>query len=1244
MVFDLFSIKNPEKAIQKAREYVNDGRMDAAIKLLENNLTEGEDSLDVYLNLARLYFETEERTRAARVLREAKAIAPSSVDEIVALVSELYYQHPSIDLGDYYLQLQVELQNYDEITKILSQLTEHEIKLLITRYDKIKQNLDNKNVVSERDFENMLILSSLRFVVNECERAAEAIDAMIDVEIYGPKLLKWSRIITRERYNDWRASLLLVRVQMANQDFHGAINQAKRTAERFADSTDSLIAIISAAKPSQEFEDIYKKFLTDLYIKKGDLDSSIKLLVKLTDKETIKIDDAIKGLRELQRINPQNLRILYALGDTYVKAGRMSLAVEEYTKILEVDSTQYEQVMQKYRDAFEKEPHNPEIIEALVKAYLSQNEINAAVDIIETSYKLDPGFADEYILNLNKILEKDLNHSKALYLLGLCYAHKGDHDNASIVFETMLDNKEFDFVLRAAEKIQREHPNSVQYLNLKAKSMIMLGRGEDVLSELNAYLKDNPDKTAAFISTLDTVIRRQPELSKMIIPMYEYYKEEDPLIAELAIARAYGFADDYGKSVEIFEQLFSDEEHKDAIKRALIEVIKEKPRAVPLLLAAARMYMKEGEVEIATQFFKTAQMVDPKAFFKIVDEFYEVLKTFPKDREVRILLVDTFFNRKVWDKVIEECKRAIDVFGRDAQYFNLKLGEALVENGNLSDAVRPLMLSLDGPEDYSSEVIAYLDKILNIDKSNLPAHFARGRALSKARRVNEAVEEYLMTARTIPARAGYVREELARLASTAAANPSVMFAMGSIELMLERYDDAIKHLLQACELDAELVKRVIPHFEKLITTVSSPLLEFSLAKIYYLAGLKSSAVRYYIKAQGHDKAFREPAITEMKKICEENPDDIESRKGLAEIYFDYNNLDDALDLVSEVYKSNPHESDWAKQFVSQILEKNPTHYLSYYLLAYIFMDERDDKKAVEVYKKLIEMSPAEISKVMRVLEDSKDKSGDLLLYSAILHKDTGDIDNAIKLFDILFRQDTSFGDTIVPYINGILEKNANMGEAHLLVHRIFSHQKKYKEAIEAIRHARQVFSDDEAIILKEGQTYYEMGDAEQAISLYNKLLERTKDRRAVYRLIKKTRTQYLKDRIEAVKGDEDVNRLERARIYLLMDNPSMAERELRFTPKSESSIKEYTVLRARFYLKKNRPIDALEIMKNLPVDDRTASVYADIYETMGSYEAAALILRKAGVEGMEQRIASYEKLAQERRLAKGKYFVEGRSR
>lgn len=1242
-MFDIFGSKDPQKALLKAQEYVKDGRIDSAIKILEHNLTEDEESFDLYLLLARLYFEFEERGRAVETLRAVKSIVPLRIDETVALMSELYYQHASIDSGDFLLQLHIEQHRYDEISKTLRQLSDRELKLLITRYDKLKQSIASKNVISKRDFEHMLVLSSIRFFTHESEQAIEAMEPMIDVEVYAPIVLEWIRVVSRENYNDWRAALLLLRAQMAAHDFDSALNTAQRTADKFADSVDSLIAIISAAKPPKELEGTFAQFLTDLYIKKGDLDASIELLQNLLKKDTKKVDDVIKGLRELERINPKNPRIMYALGDTYIKANRISLAVAEYGKVLEFDATQHEQIVKKYQDAFQKAPNNPELIDGLVKAYLSKNDIGAAVDVIETAYNSDPGLLDEYIINLNTILDQNMENVKALNLLGVCYAHKGDHESAQLIFENLMDNQQYQYVFESTGAIVKERPDDLGYTDLCAKSMLMLGQEQKALSLLEYFLDQHPEQTALLIPVLDAIISKKPDLGPQIIPIFKQYKKEDLFLGELALARASAFTGDYDAAVVLFEKLFEDEEHKNNTKRALIEVLQQRPEVVQLLLAAARIFMKEGEVEIATKFFKTAQMVDPKAFFEIIDEFYDALKSFPKDREVRILLIDTFYNRKLWDRVIDESKRAIEVFGRDAQYFNLKLGQALVEKGNLSDAVRPLMLSLEGSQDCSGEVIKYLDKILYIDKSNVPAHFARGRALSKARRIDEAVEEYLLTVRILPARAEYVYEELQTLSSKSIANPLIVFAVGSVELVLKKHDEAIKHLLQACELDNELVKRVIPLYEKLMKAASSPLLNFSLAKVYHLADLKSSAVKYYIKAQVAEKSYLEPAISEMKKICAENPDDIESRKGLAEIYFNFNNLEDSLNLISEVYEADKNESTWAKKFVSNILHKNPQHIPSYYFLARIFLTEKAHKKAVEVYGKLIEIAPVEITNIIDTLVMYEEKSGELILYLGNLYKDTGDINKALELFDELFTLDASFGNAITYQIKEILKKNAHIGYAYLLAQRIFVHQKEYERAIEAIKRAREMIPESEEITLKEGQIYYEMGVADKAIKLYTELLESTKNRKAIYRLIRKTRRDYFKSRIKMIKGDTDEERLERANLYLFMNKLSKAKKELDFMPKSRFSAKHHTLLKARLQLKDSRPINALEVMRDLPVDEETAPVYADIYETMGSYESAALVLREAGVADMEQRITGYERLAQERRLAKGKYFIEGRS-
>ncbi len=1242
-MFDIFGSKDPQKALLKAQEYIKENKYDSAIKVLEHNLTDDEESLDLHLLLARLYYDAEERGRAVETLRNVKSAVPSRIDEIGAVMSELYYHHASIDGGDFLLEMHIEQHRYDEISKTLRQLSERELKLLISRYDKLKQNLEGKNVVSKKDFEHMLILSSIHFFTHESEAATEAIEALIDVEVYAPILLRWIQVISRENYNDWRASLLLLRAQMANQDFNGALNTAQRTADKFADSVNTLIALVSAAKPPKDLEPSYAQFLTDLYIKKGDLDASIELLQDRMKKDTKKIDDVIKGLRELERINPKNLKILYALGDTYIKANRITLAMTEYGKILETDATQYDHIIEKYKEAFKKEPNNPEVIDGLVNAYLSRGDIDAAVDTIDTAFKSDPGLLDANIINLNTILEQDMENSKALNFLGICYARKGDHESAQLIFENLLNKGDYNYVYESTESIVKEMPDNLGYVELRAKSMLMLGHEQKALSLLEYFIDQHPEQTASLIPTFDALVSKKPDLGPSIMPIFKQYKKEDSFLGDLALARAAAFTGDYDMAVSLFEKLFKDEVQRADTKRALIEVIQNRPKAVPLLLVAARIFMKEGEVEIATKFFKTAQSVDPKAFFEIVDEFYDALKNFPKDREVRVLLIDTFFNRRLWDRVIEESKNAIEVFGRDAQYFNLKLGQASVEKGNLSDAVRPLMISLDGPDNFSGEVIKYLDKILNIDKSNVPAHFARGRALSKAHRIDEAVEEYLLTVRILPARAEYVYEELKTLSSKSIANPLIVFAEGSVELILKKYDDAIKHLLQSCELDDSLVKRVLPLYEKLTKAASSPLLDFSMAKVYHLANLRSSAVKYYIKAQAAEKSYREPAISEMKKICAENPDDIESRKGLAEIYFNFNNLEDSSDLVREIYESDKKESAWAKKFVSNILQKDQHHIPSYYFLADVFLTEKFYKKVVEVFGRLIEIAPTEITNVIDKLVKCKDEHGELILYLGNLYTDTGEINKALELFDKLFTLDASFGDAIIYQIKEILKKNANIGEAYLLAQRIFVYQKEYERAIEAIKRAGELLPGTEDIILKEGQIYYEMGAADKAIKLYTELLEKTNNRKAIFRLIRKTRRDYFNSRIEMTKGDTDEERLERASLYMLMNRMSKAKKELDFVPKSGFSAKRHTLLRAKFNLKRSRPINALEIMRDLPVDEETAPVYADIYETMGSYEAAAIVLRQAGIADMEKRIAGYERLAQERRLAKGKYFIEGRS-
>ncbi|MEO0227132.1 MAG: tetratricopeptide repeat protein [candidate division WOR-3 bacterium] len=1242
-MFDIFAGKDPQKALQRAHELIKEGRSTQAIRVLQDNLTQGEESFDLYLELARLYFENEQRPEAVETLRNCYSFFPNRVDEIIGLLSDYFYRYTSIDAGDFLIQLYTREGQYDEVAKVLRAFNEREIKLLTNKYEKLKQGLGEKKVLSKRDLEIIIILGTINFLYREPQSAIEAVESVVEIDTFQKELIAWARTISRERFNDPYPALLLLRLLIASKNFTEALTQAQRIYEKFPDFLDPLIEMVSKAQPPRELESNFSEFLTELYVKKGDLDASLARLQLILKNEPSRIDEVIKTLRELQRINPKNLKVLYILGDTLLNSGRVSLAISEYEKILEMDSGEAEKLIQRYRRAFEKEPNNPLVIQSLVNLYLKQNKLDDAVALIERAYNFDPGLLDEYILNLNAILEKDPGNFGALKILGLCLAHKGDDENAGLIIENLMENGKNEIVGEMLDEIIKKKPKDNIYVNLKAKNLIALDRIGEAFSLIAPNLDDDLNKTIIFVPTLDAIVNKKPEYAPQILNFYKTKENEAPDIFGVALARAYAYVGDYEGSIKKFDECFSKLEHKDAVKRALIEVLKERPKAVPLLLSAARIFMKEGEIEIATQFFKTAQMVDPKAFFEIVDEFYDTLKNFPKDKEVRILLIDTFFNRKLYDRVIEEAKKGIEVFGQNVQYFNLKLGQALVEKGNLTDGVRPLMLALDGEMDYSKEVLSYLDKILEVDKSNVPAHFARGRALARCRMIDEAVDEYLLTARIVPARAEYVLEELKNLLTKAITNPKLIYAIGNVEITLKRYEDGIRHLLQACELDSNFVSRAIPIFEKMIYEFPSPFLEFSLARLYSMANLNNSATKYFILAQEHDKKYLEPAISELKKICAEESKDTESRKGLAQIYFNYNNLEDALNLTAEIYRLNPNETDWVKSFVFNILSKNATHLPSYYFIGTVFLQEGNYPKALEVFKKLLDIAPGEIMEVIKRLSEYKEKSPEVMFHLAKLHKDCGDIQTALRVFGELFKVNKAYADLLVEQLKEIISKNSNIGEAYLLLSEVFIFKEEYDSALNILNQAEPLFPEKkEEVILKMGQIFFEKGEPEKALQMYNRLLNEVSDRRRVYRIITKTKGEYLKEKLEKIKGEGAGDRLNRANIYLLMGEINLAEKELEFIPTEEEIKKEYLILKTKIHLARNRPLDALEVIRTLPADADTAPVYADCYEMIGSYEAAASVLRSVDATRWKDRIIRCEKLAQEKRLGRTGYFIEGR--
>ncbi|HID32784.1 MAG TPA: tetratricopeptide repeat protein, partial [bacterium (Candidatus Stahlbacteria)] len=409
---------------------------------------------------------------------------------------------------------------------------------------------------------------------------------------------------------------------------------------------------------------------------------------------------------------------------------------------------------------------------------------------------------DEYINNLDLILEKDIKNLKGLYLYGLCLLQREEWENAAVVFDnlTELGDEGIKLAREGLEEGRRLAPESVEIIKSLIGVMEKLGRFNDALGLVEEVASSGEaDSLVELVPKLDHIVKRAPELAPRAERLYEIIKEVDPFLSTLAAAEARAASRDYEKAVTEYKKALEiDPEKREMIENIIAQTLEGYPDAGPITLFLARLYIKDGKMKEASDLFLKAHKRNPELVAELIDDYYQIIKDYPKDPSLRRVLVDALFTKKMFDQVLKEAKEAIESLGgKEKGYFLLKSGQALVEKGSLSDAVRPIMLSLDSDPSLVGDVINSLDHIVSIDQHNIPAHFALGRAYGVAKKIDKAVDELMLTARIVPTRVDRIIEELERLKSYSPASGLPYYARGFLYINNNRVKEGVEELDRA---------------------------------------------------------------------------------------------------------------------------------------------------------------------------------------------------------------------------------------------------------------------------------------------------------------------------------------------------------------------------------------------------------------------------------------------------------------
>lgn len=1257
-MLDFFTTKDREKILEKAVKLKAEGRLDQAIKTLESSAGDAPEDFDLMMELGRDYFELGRRIDAVSALRKAYTLDSQRTDEVVGALTDLHYRASSpIETGDALVEIFTMRREFEELERILKSLSSRDLQLLETRYLKIfENNVRSKSPgqYSSRDMNIVIQLASAEIIMGRAERGFEVAEVLLDVrEQDRLAVSNWAKSVGRWKWGDPKPQFFLVKVLLRNQKFDEALNIAQRTIE--FDKTYSLRIIEAFSKVTlpANIQVDFLSFTSALEVGIKDIDKAIANLNRLLELDKTKIEDVIKGLRELLRLSPKEQKIIFALGDVYLRANRTGLAIDEYNKVLEIAPGMGDVVLERFHKVFKADPKNPQVIQALVEAYLLKDDPVKATDIIEQCFQADPGLADEYVINLNLILEKDINNIRALNLLGLAYFKKGEIDNALVVFESLLsqDPEAVAMAEAGARSILKTDAKNLTALKLLIDAQTNQGRAAESLALIQERIKADPVRGMELVPKIDEMMKRDPGLVEPGRSIYLQLKGQDEFMMNLAVGRSYGYEKKFDRAIEYFQKTIGlDPGRSEIVKKAMVELIQTDPKAVPLLVYIARVYLKDGDIEKSARFFRAAQAADPSIFSEIIDDFYDIVKAHPEDVSMRRLLVDSLFNKGLYDRTAEECRITTEaVQGKDAAYFYLKQAQALLAKGKLSDAVRPFMLAQESDINYTNDVVTGLEKILSIDKSNVPAHFALGRAYGAARMVNRAVEELLLTARIVPTRVNYVIEELKRLEELAPANALVHFAQGILLVGQKKYEDGVRELDQAREMDKNLLDRIIPLFEKIGQEHAFPELYLSQARAYSDKSTYQLAVEYFQRAFESEPGLLEQIISGLKVICTSQPDIADARRLLARIYFDYNALDDAIEVAREMYKHNAAHRSWSIDFAQEVLNKNKEHIPTHYFLSELCFEELKFAKAVETLEQLKGFAPQEIPEMINRAEKIQEQNQyvpELLIFLTDRYIDVAREEKAVVFLRQLYNSNASFADAVLMRLRNILKKKPDIMDAYFLTADILTAQKDYRRAREALEFGEKYATDMKDKVelrLRMANLFNVLGDFAGASNALMKALRVSHNKKSVYNMIRDLHHTTLVNRLEiARREDSEESRLEQARLFVALGDMVEAEKVLYFIPSSLETKKAQALIRARILLAKNQALDALELLRYYKDDERIILTTVDVYEKIGNFAAAIAALKNLGRQEFGPRIKMNETRLIESILAGKKRILEGR--
>mgnify|MGYP002521239980 CR=1 FL=1 len=307
------------------------------------------------------------------------------------------------------------------------------------------------------------------------------------------------------------------------------------------------------------------------------------------------------------------------------KAAEAHYYVAQYYQLMKQDSL----AQLSYLKAAELEPDNPTFLETVAQSYISRQEFEKAITVVEKLYQQDKS-REDLLEMLFELYQQTDNTEKAIETLNRLEATEGKSERLSFA-KSEIYTKQGDKEAAIAEMaaLAQRYPNDLNYKSLFADFLLRNDEEQQALDIYNEILAQEPDNSRAQVS-LRSYYRVQGETEKvdsiteLILLNKNTTTEQRIYLMRQVVSDSERDGGDSTKVLSLFHKMLAQPQQSDDIA----------------MLCAAYMDLKKMPRDsVRTMLMK-------------------VLSIAPDNAAARLQLVSFAWDRKDHDEIISLCREA----------------------------------------------------------------------------------------------------------------------------------------------------------------------------------------------------------------------------------------------------------------------------------------------------------------------------------------------------------------------------------------------------------------------------------------------------------------------------------------------------------------------------------------------------------------------------------------------------------